>query len=202
MLQRAQGSLTFLRPQSLRTRQTDGAARCLFQWAVIDPGDKIIDLCCGNGALLNSISQKFDCELCGIAHTLEESREARQLLPDSDIIFALPEDIPWHNGSFDLALCGCPLAQLDHPQEALNEIMRVLKPGGGLLLAAPWYPAPIRQLVNCFKTYNGASTSLYMSKDDTLDALTKAGFDNLRWNVDHLGMAVVSAWKPRELNDA
>jgi ubiquinone/menaquinone biosynthesis C-methylase UbiE len=47
-------------------------------------------------------------------------------------------DIPVPNGSFDAVLCAEVLEHLPDPQRALGELSRVLRPGGRLLLTAPF----------------------------------------------------------------
>lgn len=50
----------------------------------------------------------------------------------------LNSNIPVADNSFDTALCISVLEHLLEPQNALNEIYRILKPGGHLLLTTPW----------------------------------------------------------------
>ena len=47
----------------------------------------------------------------------------------------------FHNGSFDLVVSCYGLAHTTHPQDALNEIHRVLKPGG-TFIASVWENLP------------------------------------------------------------
>lgn len=59
----------------------------------------------------------------------------------ADIVADLNKKLPIENNKYDSALCISVLEHLLEPQFALDEIYRILKPGGHLLLATPWiYP--------------------------------------------------------------
>lgn len=52
-------------------------------------------------------------------------------------VVARAEDLPLGTGLFDVVLCAQMLEYVPHPQRALDEIRRVLRPGGYLFLSAP-----------------------------------------------------------------
>lgn len=83
-----------------------------------------------------------------------------------DIVADLNKKIPLEDNKFDTAICISVLEHLLEPQNALNEIYRILKPGGYLLLSTPWiYP------------YHGEPNDYFRYSKDCLEyLLKKAGF--------------------------
>ncbi len=55
-----------------------------------------------------------------------------------DLVADLNAPLPLANNIFDTAVCISVIEHLTEPQVAINEIYRILKPGGHLLLATPW----------------------------------------------------------------
>lgn len=53
--------------------------------------------------------------------------------PDEDV-----QAISFPDGSFDYVICDQVIEHIPHPQQAVDELYRVLKPGGWLLLAVPF----------------------------------------------------------------
>ena len=172
------------------------AMHALAQWAAIDAGDKVLDIACGNGALLRMISKQIECNLCGIASSVEQYRSVRAMLPDADILFAQPEDIPWRENSFDVVMCGLPFYAMEDPAKVLKEALRVLKPGGQFLLATTWYPAPLRQLYNCFSgRWEDTQTPVLFGKHEMLATLEAVGFRNVTWRAADMRVGITIGWK-------
>lgn len=111
------------------------------QLSNISPGSRILDA--GAGELqnkiycshLNYISQDI-CEYDGSGnktglHTGKWDTKKVDIISD---IIAIPEP----NSSFDVILCSEVLEHLPDPLAALSEFQRLLKPGGILILTAPF----------------------------------------------------------------
>lgn len=54
------------------------------------------------------------------------------------------EQLPYADHSFDVLVCSWVLQHLHDPQRAIDEFVRVLKPGGRLILATPNSPQPVK----------------------------------------------------------
>jgi len=52
-------------------------------------------------------------------------------------VAASAERLPFASNSFDVVVCTQVLEYVPHPQQAIDEMRRVLKPGGSLLLSVP-----------------------------------------------------------------
>lgn len=77
--------------------------------------------------------------------------------------------VPLGDGSIDTVLCTQVLEHLERPQEALQELNRVLKPGGSLILSVPQY-WPLHEEPHDFARY----TTIGLQ-----DLIRKSGFDVL-----------------------
>ena len=196
MLSKAENHATLPKPAVAAKGRLTPAMHALAQWAAIDVGDKVLDMACGSGALLRMIGQQIECGLCGIAASVEQYRTVRSMLPDADILFAQPEDIPWRENSFDVVLCGLPFYSMEDPGKVLKEALRVLKPGGQFLLATTWYPAPLRQLVNCFSgRWEDVQSPVLYGKHEMLATLEAVGFRNVTWRAADMRVGITIGWK-------
>ncbi len=196
MLSKAENHAVLPKPAMAFKGRLTPSMHALLQWAAIDAGDKVLDMACGNGALLRLISRRTDCHLCGIASSVDQYRSVRATLPNADILFSQPEDVPWHEGSFDVVMCGMSMSAMEDPGKVLKEALRVLKPGGQFLLASAWYPAPLRQLVN---RMNGRveeeQSPLLYGKHEMLATLEAAGFRKVTWRAVDMRVGVTIGWK-------
>jgi len=100
------------------------------------PGDKILDLGCGNGRFLQIIGEK-DIEYFGVDNSEELIRIAREKYPNHNFQTADALSLPFSDNFFDKVYS---IAVLHHiPSEEfriqfLKEARRALKPGGLLIL--------------------------------------------------------------------
>ncbi len=108
--------------------------RACATWAAIEEHDKILDLSCGSGALLDHLNQKCRLTVCGMCDTSEQARQASELLGDADVISGRMEDIPWRDDTFDAVLLSGALR--GEARKTLAEILRVMRPGGQFVMAA------------------------------------------------------------------
>ncbi len=58
--------------------------------------------------------------------------------------------LPYRDGAFDVVVCCWVLQHLEDPEGAVRELVRVLRPGGKLLLAVPNGPQPFKAIRELF----------------------------------------------------
>jgi ubiquinone/menaquinone biosynthesis C-methylase UbiE len=117
-------------------------------------GQRIIELGCGNARFARTVLDQFtDCEWVGLE--VDERQHAKNVAAPHDrlqFVAAGAQQIPFGDASFDLAvmlksLHHVPLALL---AQALNEIARVLRPGGHLYVSEPVYAGDLNEIIRHF----------------------------------------------------
>lgn len=121
-----------------KDRRMSAPMRACAAWATLEEHDKILDMACGNGALLAHLNGKYKMTLCGICDSPEQARAVRESLGDADVIPARWEDIPWRDDTFDAALLPSAIRGED-VKRVLSEVLRVLHMGGQFVLALPLF---------------------------------------------------------------
>ena len=108
------------------------------------PGSTLLDLACGRGAYGLLIAQKAGTSLIGVdfsAQALTEAREQAARMGVSNASFRIGEltatGLP--DASVEAVLCTDAIQFPDEPASAYDEIRRVLKPGGRVVLTC-WEP--------------------------------------------------------------
>lgn len=97
--------------------------------------DVVLDIGCGNGTMLEMISQSCDCKLIGTDISQDALNDARHRLSDKPVeLLQCPvDDIPLNDSSIDKALTINTMYFWADLAGGLGEIKRVLKPGGSFV---------------------------------------------------------------------
>ena len=160
-------------------------ARSLYE-SVINKLDEIsfnnlLDVGCGTGNLLSLINSRYDVQIAGVDLTPKMLKIARIKLGDeAELKVADSEELPFDDNKFDMAICTDSFHHYPHPEKVLTEIGRVLQPDGMLLIADPYTPTPLRQIVNLyFKLSRSGDVKIY-SESDIRRLLEEAGFVSIK----------------------
>ncbi len=115
-----------------------------FEWDqiknYISYGSSFLDVGCGAGYSLMKAKIEFDCKVVGIdpepgAHGVGRyTSEEWKSLP---IIQGSAENLPFDDNSFDVVYSSHVLEHVSSEKKTLEEIQRVLKPGGVLVIGMP-----------------------------------------------------------------
>ncbi len=102
-------------------------------------GDKVLDIGCGNASSLVMLHDSLGIIPCGVDISEKAVNSAREkykeTLPDLELIQADACSLPFTDDSFDHVMMECVITLLPDPEAALHEAIRVLKPGGSLIIS-------------------------------------------------------------------
>ena len=93
------------------------------------PGNaEILDLCTGTGDLAYFLKSRG--RVTGLDFSQNMLAAARKKVPEADFILGDCTKLPFKDNSFDLVTIGFGLRNIENPDRAIEEIVRVLKPDG------------------------------------------------------------------------
>ena len=106
------------------------------------PRLRVLDVGGGYGRLAGPLSKHHDVVLCDVSPDMIE--EALRRWPSLEVVRADARSLPFEDESFDLVLAIDLVTHLPGLQEGINELVRVVRPGGRVLLdttnRSPWWP--------------------------------------------------------------
>ena len=93
----------------------------------------VLDVACGTGDMVVEL-QKHGCTVTGIDLSDEMLAVARQKAPTATYMIADAEQLPFEDETFDAVTCAFGVRNFVHLEQGLNEMLRVLKPGGRMVI--------------------------------------------------------------------
>jgi demethylmenaquinone methyltransferase/2-methoxy-6-polyprenyl-1,4-benzoquinol methylase len=166
--------------------------------AVVRPGDRVLDACCGTGDLaLAALSAGG--RVTGLDFSERMLERARRKSVEVEWVRGDAIALPFENGVFDAATVGFGVRNLDDLERGLSELRRVLRVGGrvGILeitrprgVLAPFYRLWFDRLVPLLGkllpggsayTYLPASVRRFPGPEELEGLLREAGFEDVRW---------------------
>jgi 2-polyprenyl-3-methyl-5-hydroxy-6-metoxy-1,4-benzoquinol methylase len=113
---------------------------------LVSPGDRVLDVGCGEGRHTHAAAMTEGVEAVGLDLDRERVAAAREGF-DSEVAEVAPSRptfctgdavrLPFADGSFDVVVCSEVLEHLPDYREAIDELDRVLAPGGTLAVSVP-----------------------------------------------------------------
>lgn len=97
---------------------------------MLAPKGLVLDNGCGGGQLGEVLK---DCRIIGVDLSANMLKHAAKRL--SEVRQASAESLPFENNYFDSIFSRSLLHHLDHPEKAVSEMVRVLKPGGSVIFS-------------------------------------------------------------------
>jgi SAM-dependent methyltransferase len=121
-----------------------------FQRLRLNPGDRVLDAGCGAGRHVCEAFRIKGVEVVGVDLNWEDLCKTATLLylmqsqngdgPGRCLISrADVTGLPFKDGAFDVVLCSEVLEHIPDSRKAVGELVRVLKPGGELVVSVPRY---------------------------------------------------------------
>jgi demethylmenaquinone methyltransferase / 2-methoxy-6-polyprenyl-1,4-benzoquinol methylase len=168
--------------------------------AVVRPGDKVLDSCCGTGDLAIAAAEAGG-KVIGIDFSKPMLERARRKAPELEWVEGDALALPFADESFNAATVGFGVRNLSELDNGLRELRRVLHSGGRLAileitrprgLLAPFYrlwfdvliPAAGKILPGgSAYTYLPASVRRFPDPEALAKLMDEAGFGEIRWRL-------------------
>jgi ubiquinone/menaquinone biosynthesis C-methylase UbiE len=185
--------MTVIHPGGLRATQR------LSESCNIDKNKRVLDIACGKGTTAVYLALKYGCPVVGIdisENLISESialsrRKGLEHLVSFQVADAL--DLPFSDNEFDVAIGQAMLILVTDKNEAVEEALRVTKPGGHVgWLELSWKEQPTKEFMD------GVSNVLcaycmqnVLTFEDWQELFRKAGvkhFETVASNLEFQGM--------------
>ena len=114
----------------------------------LETGQLLLDMGCGEGRHSIGALLETPANVIGLDLSFEDLNTAKSRLNDFDLsgrdtfcTFGVGniENIPLETASLDAVMCSEVLEHVDSPKDSIQELVRVLKPGGVMALSVPRY---------------------------------------------------------------
>ncbi len=145
-------------------------------------GEHVLDIGCGTGILLAALENKYpDVILAGIDPTQEMLDIAKKRLSKKvHIEQSWAENLPFEDDQFDVIVACNMFHYIRQPLVALQEMMRVLKPTGSVVITDWCDDYMISKIYNLFlKMFNKAHCKTY-KKREFYKLLLSSGFSEIK----------------------
>ena len=174
-----------------------GERRIALEMLRISPGDAVLDVACGPGNFTRAFAGAAgDGLVVGLDASRTMLAQAARERPGDDIAWvrASATDLPFRDGSFDAVCCFAALYLIEEPLRAVEEIARVLAPGGrvALLTSVARGPLPAGAADALVRPLTGVRI---FGRDDLTRALRAHGLVDVRRRISGLAQ-FVSALRP------
>jgi demethylmenaquinone methyltransferase/2-methoxy-6-polyprenyl-1,4-benzoquinol methylase len=166
--------------------------------AVVSPGDRVLDSCCGTGDLAIACLRAGG-RVTGLDFSGRMLDRARRKSDEVEWVEGDALALPFAEGSFDAATVGFGVRNLEDLGKGLGELRRVLRPGGRLAileittprgLLRPFYKLWFEGLVplagkllpgGSAYTYLPASVRRFPEAKELAELMDSAGFEHVRY---------------------
>ena len=191
----------------LMTAGLDRRWRRLTVQAVVRPGDRVLDACCGTGDLALE-AQRAAGRVTGLDFSERMLERARKKSATVEWVRGDVLALPFPDASFDAVTVGFGIRNVEDLERGLGELARVLRPGGRLgcleitrprgalrPFFALWFDGlvPLAGKVipgGAAYTYLPASVRRFPGSEDLAGAIGRAGFEQVGWRL--LGGGIVA----------
>ena len=100
----------------------------------LEPGARVLDIGCGPGHSLALMASRFGLVPTGLDPSAAMLDRAARQAPTALLLQGTATAIPCRDGQFDGVICECVLSLTGDIDASLQEMHRVLKPGGRLIV--------------------------------------------------------------------
>jgi ubiquinone/menaquinone biosynthesis C-methylase UbiE len=97
---------------------------------------RILDIGCGAGFFLQT-AESFGIRSYGVDISHSALKQARSNTPNSSLVMAEGEELPFQSNSFDCVVSYGSIEHFDYPEKGIGELSRVIKKGGIARISVP-----------------------------------------------------------------
>ena len=157
----------------------------LAQQLLIGRDSRVLDIASGRGTSSLYLAEQFGCQVVALdlsENNLEYSRvlaKERNLSSQITTTTASAENLPFESNSFDAIICECAVCTFENPQQAVNEMFRVLKPNAKVgisdVVLNKELPCDLNELLSKIFCISGA-----LSNEQYIEMFKKNGFSKIK----------------------
>lgn len=122
----------------------EGHPGLIYLQQLCQKADKILDVGCGEGSRLKTLLPKGKSGW-GIDISSEAISRAKSQYPKNHFQVANAQKQPFEDASFDLVYSAFAIEHCSDPKKFVDEMIRVCRPGGQVVILCPNYGAPNRR---------------------------------------------------------
>jgi len=167
----------------------------------VQPGDRVLDACCGTGDLAIAARKAGAGSVVGVDFSEGMLARARGKAPELEWVQSDVLTLPFEDASFDAAVVGFGVRNVEDLEAGLRELRRVLRPRGrlGILeittprgFLAPFYRVWFDRIVPLLGrllpggdayTYLPASVRRFPGPEELVSLLERCGFGAVRFRL-------------------
>jgi len=123
-------------------RVAEHAAKML-EWVELEPGQKYLDLGCGNGMAPIHVGRRFGLAVTGVdvdSAQIRQARESAKDLQGARFVTVDGTHLPFQDGEFHIVATNKVTHHIPQWEDALEEMIRVSRPGGFFIYNDIVYP--------------------------------------------------------------
>ena len=175
-------------------QRSDDRARIL-AGLQLHPGATVIDVGCGPGNFTGLFGTAVGES--GVAVGVDASHQMLRRAtidnpgPSTAYLRADAQNLPFADHSADAAACLMALYLIEHPFKALDEIARVLRPGGRAVILTSLAPGGVREDVRS-RVVEGVSGCRMFGREEIVEALRLRGFTQVQQRTGGLSQTVTA----------
>lgn len=145
----------------------------------LKPGDKVLDVACGNGKLLSLLGEKETIETYGVDISNEMIAVAQKNLPSGKFCVSDSRKLDFPDETFDVITVSAAFHHFTHPKEFMTECIRILKPNGKLYIGEFVVSFPLRLLSNLLLPFLRSGDVKMYSQKELLKFFSDSGFHHV-----------------------